>query len=102
MRLKPSIYCGWKFRKVAYLFRSDWLLAGLVKLFNSLLVVAKILLAANEDDWKALAEVEHFRNPLWFAHISISLSCSESAKNRDGLPFPERYQVNRASQPQSR
>lgn len=41
-----------------YLLGSDRLLACLAELLNSLVVVAQILLATNEDDGKALAEVK--------------------------------------------
>ena len=47
-----------------YLFRGNGLLAGLAKLFDSLGVIAQILLASDEDDGKALAEVHDLRNPL--------------------------------------
>jgi len=50
--------------KEAYLLRSNGLLAGLVKLLDSLLIIAKIFLATDEDNGKALAEVENFRDPL--------------------------------------
>jgi hypothetical protein len=42
----------------------NWLLAGLVKLLDGLLVVAKILLTSDEDDWEPLAEMQHFGDPL--------------------------------------
>jgi hypothetical protein len=42
----------------------DRLLARLPQLLNSLLVVSEILLAANENDGQALAEVQNLRNPL--------------------------------------
>jgi hypothetical protein len=47
-----------------YLLRGDRLLRGLGELLDSLGVVTQILLAADEDDGKALAEVENFGNPL--------------------------------------
>lgn len=47
-----------------YLFRSNGLLRGLVELFDGLLIVTQILLAANKDDRKALAEVKDLRDPL--------------------------------------
>jgi hypothetical protein len=50
------------------LLGSDWLLRGLVKLLNGLLVVTEILLAANEDDGEALAEVQDFGDPLKAEH----------------------------------
>lgn len=53
------------FTHIFGLFGSDWLLRRLVQLFDGLLVVAKILLAADEDDGKALAEVQHLRDPLF-------------------------------------
>jgi hypothetical protein len=43
-----------------YLLSGDRLLACLVQLFLSLGVVSEILLAANQDDRKALAEVQDF------------------------------------------
>jgi len=46
------------------LFRGNRLLAGLVKFFNSLLVVAEILLTTDENDGQALAEVKNLRDPL--------------------------------------
>lgn len=49
---------------ITYLLRGDRLLASLAELLNCLCVVAQILLAANEDDRQALAEVKDFRNPL--------------------------------------
>lgn len=48
----------------AYLLWSHWLLGSLVELLDGLLVVAKILLASNENDWETLAEVKDLRNPL--------------------------------------
>jgi hypothetical protein len=47
------------------LLRSDWLLRSLMQFFNCLLIVAEILLAADEDDGETLAEVQHLRNPLF-------------------------------------
>jgi hypothetical protein len=35
-----------------------------VKLLESLLIIAKIFLAADENNGKSLAEVENFRDPL--------------------------------------
>jgi hypothetical protein len=49
---------------VPYLLWCNRLLAGLVKLLDGLLVVAEILLATNEDNWKPLAEMQHFGDPL--------------------------------------
>jgi hypothetical protein len=40
------------------------LLGSLVQLLNRLLVEAQILLAANEDDGQALAEVQNLGDPL--------------------------------------
>jgi hypothetical protein len=47
-----------------YLLWGDRLLGGLVELLNGLLVVTEILLTSNKDDWKTLAEVKDFRDPL--------------------------------------
>lgn len=48
----------------SYLLRGNWLLACLVELFDSLLVVTEILLAANEDDGETTAEMQYFGDPL--------------------------------------
>ena len=48
----------------AYLLWSHWLLGSLVELLDGLLVVAKILLASDEDDWETLAEMKDLRDPL--------------------------------------
>lgn len=45
---------------VTYLLWRHWLLRGLVQLLDCLLVVSEILLAADENDGQALAEVEDF------------------------------------------
>ena len=49
----------------AYFFGRDRLLAGLAQLLNRLLVVSQILLAADENDRKTLAEVKNLGNPLY-------------------------------------
>lgn len=49
---------------VTYLLRGDGLLRGLGELFNSLGVVAQILLAANKDNGETLTEVKNLGNPL--------------------------------------
>lgn len=55
----------------AYLLGRDGLLAGLAELLNDPRVVTQILLAADEDDREALAEVQNFRDPLQAAgHVS--------------------------------
>lgn len=46
------------------LFRSNWLLRGLVQLLNGLGVMTKILLATDENDGEALAEVKNLGDPL--------------------------------------
>lgn len=46
------------------------LLRRLVQLLNRLLVKAQVLLASNEDDGKALAEVQNLGDPLW-VHVSL-------------------------------
>lgn len=46
------------------LLGGDGLLAGLAQLLNGLGVVAKILLAADQDDRQALAEVQNLGDPL--------------------------------------
>jgi hypothetical protein len=49
---------------LSYLLGSNGLLAGLVELFDGLLVVTQILLAANEDDRETAAEMQDFGDPL--------------------------------------
>lgn len=49
---------------VSYLFGRHRLLRSLVQLLNGLLVISQILLAADEDDGEALAEMQDFRDPL--------------------------------------
>jgi hypothetical protein len=49
---------------MAYLLRSHRLLRSLVQLLNGLLIISQILLAADEDDGKALAEMQDFGDPL--------------------------------------
>lgn len=56
-----------------YLLGRDGLLAGLAKLLDGLLVVTEILLAADEDDWQTLAEVQDLRDPLLRLHMSVML-----------------------------
>jgi len=51
-------------KQSTHLLRRHGLLRGLVQLFNRLLVVSKILLASNEDNGEALAEVQDFGDPL--------------------------------------
>lgn len=51
-------------RSPTHLLRGDRLLAGLAELLNSLVVVAQVLLATNENDRKTLAEVKDLGNPL--------------------------------------
>lgn len=48
----------------AYLALTDGALGGLVELLNGLGVVTQILLTANQDNGKTLAEVEDLGNPL--------------------------------------
>lgn len=45
---------------MTYLLWRHWLLRGLVQLLDCLLVVSEILLATDENDGQALAEVEDF------------------------------------------
>ena len=54
----------WGDRCKTYLFRSHGLLRGLVELLDGLGVVAEILLAADEDDGQAGAEVQDLGDPL--------------------------------------
>jgi hypothetical protein len=61
----------------AYLFRGNGLLRRLVQLLNSLLVVSQILLAADEDDGKAGAEVQNLGDPL--ERESLVSKCLQAA-----------------------
>lgn len=54
-----------------YLLGADGLLACLAELLNGLVVVTQILLATDEDDGKALAEMQDLRNPLEQATASV-------------------------------
>ena len=49
---------------MTYLLRGHRLLRSLVQLLNSFLVISQILLAADEDDGQALAEMQDFGDPL--------------------------------------
>lgn len=61
-----------------YLLGADGLLACLAELLNGLVVVTQILLATDEDDRKALAEMQDLRNPLEQASASVGDSQSAS------------------------
>jgi hypothetical protein len=58
-----------------YLLWGNRFLGGLVQFLNGLRVVPEILLASNEDDRKALAEMENFRDPLAYHHVSEQRIC---------------------------
>lgn len=47
-----------------YLFRCDGCLRNLPQFLYRLLVIAKILFTANEDDGETLTEVQHLGDPL--------------------------------------
>jgi hypothetical protein len=64
-----------------YLLGRDGLLARLAKLLNSLVVVAQILLAANQNDGEALAEVKNLRDPL-------SSTCQQRRAYLSGIGHP--------------
>ena len=63
------ISCSLWLGHVTYLLRSHRLLGSLVQFLDGLLVVAQILLAADQDDGEAVAEVEDLRDPL-SVHVS--------------------------------
>lgn len=63
LSMGQSLLPWWPYR-VTDLFWGHRLLGGLVQLLNGLLVITEILLAANEDDGKTLAEVQNLGNPL--------------------------------------
>lgn len=56
--------------RLAYLLGGNWLLAGLVKFLNCLLVVTQILLTADKNDWETVAEMKDFGDPLLAEHVS--------------------------------
>lgn len=47
-----------------------------MKFFDGLLIVAEIFLAADQNDGKALAEMEHLGDPLDFPQLISFCSCS--------------------------
>lgn len=59
-----DISLGMAMAPSTHLLRGDGLLAGLAELLDGLVVVAQILLAANEDDGEALAKVKNLGDPL--------------------------------------
>lgn len=68
----------------AYLFRGNGLLRCLVQLLNGLLVVSQILLAADEDDGQAGAEVQDLRNPLE-EDESVSICLASKSVTHDAI-----------------
>lgn len=56
-----------------YFSLSDGLLGGFCELLDGLLVISKILLATDENNRKALAEVKNLRNPLLKIKCEISI-----------------------------
>jgi len=87
----------------AYLLRGNRLLAGLVELFNSLLVVTQILLTANEDNWETAAEMQDFGDPLKMSTCQRMLIFQLGFMGiGEMLPSLERYRGNPGSQQQSR
>lgn len=85
-----------------YLLGSDGLLAGLVKLLNGLLVVTEILLATNEDDREAAAEVNDFRDPLVGTCQRFLISKMRARGTGGIIPSPGRCRASRGSRQQSR
>ena len=88
----------------AYLFRGNGLLRCLVQLLNSLLVVSQILLAADEDDREARAEVHDLGDPLHMR--SATGAGAGAAATRAGagrhVPSPGRCLANLESRQRSR
>ena len=66
----PVFVPGCSLGRSSYLLGSNGLLAGLVELFNGLLIVTQILLATNEDDGETAAEMKNFGDPLCLRHVS--------------------------------
>lgn len=87
-----------------YLILGDGGLRSLVKLFDGLSVVSKILLATDENDGKALAKVQNLGDPLqtdpWLAHDLVCEAREQS--RRWSLPSLERCPENRANRWQNR
>ena len=96
----PVFVPGCSLGRSSYLLGSNGLLAGLVELFDGLCVVTKIFLATNENNWKALAEVENFGDPLKIG------TCQQSpfvqATMVSALPSPERCRASLVSQQQNK
>ena len=86
----------------AYLLGSDGLLAGLVKLLDGFLVVTEILLAANEDDGEATAEMHDFGDPLVGTCQLFSYLGGDVERGDAIIPSPGRCQGNRESRQQSK
>ena len=76
----------------AYLFRGNGLLRCLVQLLNGLLVVSQILLAANEDDGQAGAEVQDLGNPLE-KNDSVSVCSPRESVTHDAIAARARERV---------
>lgn len=53
---------------LTYLLGGDWLLTGLAKLLDGLLIITKILLASDKDNRQPLAKVQNLGDPL-FGHM---------------------------------
>lgn len=66
-----------------YLLGADGLLACLAELLDGLVVVTQILLAADQDDGKSLAEMKDLRNPLHKASASVGESQAALGRARD-------------------
>jgi hypothetical protein len=63
--LPPLHLCMVRIFCISYLLGSNGFLAGLVKFFDSLLVITQILLTTNKNDRESTAEVKDFGNPLF-------------------------------------
>jgi hypothetical protein len=79
---------------VTYLLRSNRLLGGLVQLLNGLLVEAQILLATNEDDGQALAEVQNLGDPL---REGVSRAVVDGGSQRRGVQRTFSWTLSRES-----
>jgi len=84
------------------LFRSHGLLRSLVQLFNGLLVVAEIFLAADKDYGETLTEVKNLRDPLFCDDRSALLSIQANIARWESGPFLGRCQGNLGSRRRSR
>lgn len=86
----------------AYLFGRHRLLTCLSKFLDRLLIISQILLATDQNDRQALAEMKDLRDPLQSSLISILINSIGRRTWSEGLPSLERCPRNPGSRWQSR